>query len=616
MKITDIKDPKFLKKYSIRELNDLCQDIRTFMLENVSKTGGHIASNLGIVELTVALHYVFNSPKDKFIFDVGHQSYVHKILTGRASSFATLRQHHGLSGYQKRYESPHDPFEAGHTSTSIAAALGFAYARDLDKQKNEVIAIIGDGSMTGGLAFEALNNIETLNSKIIIILNDNTMSISENVGGLSKFLKHIRLSSSYEIARNKYRHFLTKTNFGQKLFNLTYNLKEKFKHHINDNIFTNLNIDYLGPVDGHNLEELLKALKKAKNSKKSILIHVVTKKGKGYLPAEENASAWHGVSAFDLQTGTLKKSAITSLSEVVSNTIHEFMETDKNLITITPAMINGSKLEQIFKDFPERSIDTGITESFATTLACAISLNNKRVFLPIYSSFLQRAYDNINHDIARMNAHVVIGIDRAGLVGEDGDTHHGIFDISFLNSIPNIVICMGRNNEEIRNLLYTGFYKQTNPFCIRYERANLPYKKTVFKEIPVGTWEYLQKIKNCKNTVISYAMDVSNLYEKLKNQNVNIINARFIKPIDKKILKELIRTHQKIYVYETNIKTNSLGTNILEYFNHKEAKNKIKLTGIDNKYVNHGKVIDLKKDINLDLDSVILDIYKYFNLKK
>lgn len=616
MKIIDIKDPKFLKKYSLKELNALCQDIRDFMLQNISKTGGHLASNLGIVELTVALHYVFSSPKDKFIFDVGHQSYVHKILTGRAKHFPSLRQFNGLSGYQKRKESPHDPFEAGHTSTSIAAALGFAYARDLNNEKNEVIAIIGDGSMTGGLAFEALNNVETLKSKVIIILNDNTMSISENVGGLSKFLKKVRLSHSYEIASKNYRNFLTKFTLGQKLFDLTYNIKEKFKHRINDNLFTNLNIDYLGPVDGHNIEELVKALKKAKRSKKSILVHVVTKKGKGYLPAEENASAWHGVSSFDVATGKLKKSTTTSLSEVVSNTVHEFMEEDKDFVTITPAMITGSKLEKIFKDFPSRSIDTGITESFATTLACAISLNNKKVFLPIYSSFLQRAYDNINHDIARMNAHVVIGIDRAGLVGEDGDTHHGIFDISFLNSIPNLVICMGKDNEEIRNLLYTGFYKQQSPFCIRYERANLAYSKTPFQEIEVGTWEYLQKVKNCKNTIISYGTDVTNLYEKLKGENINIINARFIKPIDKKILKELIRTHQKIFIYETNIKTNSLGTNILEYFNHKEAKNKVRLTGIDNKYINHGKVGDLKKDLNLDLDSIIPEIYDYFNLKQ
>lgn len=616
MKITDIKDPKFLKKYSIQELNTLCSDIREFVIKNLSKTGGHVASNLGIVELTVALHYVFNSPSDKMIFDVGHQSYIHKILTGRASKFESLRQLNGISGYQKRKESEHDPFEAGHSSTSIAAALGFAYARDLNKEKNDVIAIIGDGSLTGGLAFEALNNVDTLKSKVIIILNDNEMSISKNVGGLSKFLKDVRLSHYYATASKKYKNFLSKTKLGKKIFDISYNIKEKFKRRINDNIFTNLNIDYLGPVDGHNIEELIKALKKAKNSKKSILIHVLTKKGKGYIPAETNSSAWHGVGAFNAETGELKKSSLPSLSQVVSDTVYEFMETDQDIVTITPAMITGSKLEKIFKDFPDRSIDTGITESFATTLACAISLNNKKVFLPIYSSFLQRAYDNINHDIARMNAHVVIGIDRAGLVGEDGETHHGVFDISFLNSIPNIVISMGKDSEEIRNLLYTAFYKQENPFCIRYERDSIEFTKTDFKEIKVGTWEYLQKIKGCKNTVISYGTDITKLYEKLKDKNINIINARYIKPIDKNILKELIRTKQKIYVYETNIKTNSLGTNILEYFNHKEAKNKIKLTGIDNKYINHGKIAELKKDINLDIDSTIKDICKYFNIEE
>lgn len=613
MKITDIKDPSFLKELTNKELEDLCIDIRKFIIDKLSKTGGHLASNLGIVELTVALHYVFDSPNDKFIFDVGHQSYVHKILTGRAKMFDKLRQIDGISGFQKRKESIHDPFEAGHSSTSIAAALGFAYARDLDKKKNEVIAIIGDGSLTGGLALEALNNVDNLGSKVIIILNDNNMSISKNVGGMSEFLNKIRISNSYTNAKHGYKLMLNKSKTGKKIYKFTHDVKECFKSKLNDNLFTNLNIDYLGPIDGHNIKDVIKALKKAKSSKKSILVHVVTQKGKGYKPAEENSSSWHGVGSFDVETGIQNKSIVTSLSEVVSNTVHEFMESDKDIVTITPAMISGSKLEKIFKDFPDRSIDTGITESFATTLACSIALNNKKVFLPIYSSFLQRAYDNINHDIARMNAHVVIGIDRAGLVGEDGETHHGVFDISFLNSIPNIVICMGKDNEEIRDLLYTGFYKQTNPFCIRYERDVLEYEKTSFKEIKVGTWEYLKKSKS-KNVVISYGTDVMLLNDALKDKDISIINARYIKPIDKDILKELIKNKSKIYVYETNIKTNGLGTNILEYFNHKEATNKIKITGIDNKFINHGKIKELKKNINLDIDYIVTDICNYFKI--
>lgn len=615
MEIIDIKDPRFLKSYDVKALNDLCQEIRTFLINNLAKTGGHLASNLGIVELTVGLHYVFNSPIDKFIFDVGHQSYVHKILTGRASKFTTLRKLGGISGFQKRSESVHDPFEAGHSSTSLAAALGFAYARDLDKKKNEVMAIIGDGALTGGLALEALNNVDNLKSKVIIILNDNEMSISENVGGMSKFLKNIRLSSSYSKAVKKYKFILNKSKTGKKIYKFTYDVKERLKSKVNDNFFTNLNIDYLGPIDGHDISEVIKALQKAKASKRSILVHVLTKKGKGYLPAEEDSSKWHGVGSYEVETGKQNKSSITSLSEVVSNTVHEFMEGDKDIVTITPAMIGGSKLEKIFKDFPERSIDTGITESFATTLACSLALNNKKVFLPIYSSFLQRAYDNINHDIARMNAHVVIGIDRAGLVGEDGDTHHGVFDVSFLNSIPNLVICMGKDNEEIRNLLYTGFYKQKSPFCIRYERDVLAYEETPFKEIKVGTWEYVKKSKS-KKTVISYGKDVLVLLDRLKDKDVNIINARYIKPIDKEILKELIKTNSSIYVYEANIKTNSLGTNILEYFNYKEAVNKIKITGIDNQYINHGKIDELKKLVNLDIDYIVKDIDNYFNLEK
>lgn len=615
MNVIDIKEPSFLKKYNTKELNNLCSDIRHFIIEKLSKTGGHLASNLGVVELTVGLHYVFDSPKDKIIFDVGHQSYVHKILTGRANKFNTLRQFGGISGFQKRYESEHDPFEAGHSSTSIAAALGFAYARDLDKKKNDVIAVIGDGSLTGGLAFEALNNVDNLDSKIIIALNDNNMSISKNVGGLSNFFNKVRISDSYIGAKNKYKTIMNKSNAGKKIYEATKEIKNNLKTKINNNIFSNLNIDYLGPIDGHNIEEVISALKIAKESKKSILIHFITTKGKGYLPAEENSSKWHGVGSFDIESGSLNKSNVTSLSEVVSNTVHEFMENDKDMVTITPAMISGSKLEKIFNDFPDRSIDTGITESFATTLACSIALNDKKVFLPIYSSFLQRAYDNINHDIARMNAHAVIGIDRAGLVGEDGETHHGIFDISFLNSIPNIVICMGKDVEEIRNLLYTGFYKQNNPFCIRYEKYNLEYRKTDFKEIKVGTWEYLKKSKNNKKVIISYGVDINDIFEKFKGEEVSIINARYIKPIDKNILKELINDKSDIYVYETNIKTNSLGTNILEYFNHKEATNKIKITGIDNKYIEQGKINELKKLVNLDINSVIEDILTWFKLK-
>ena len=612
MDIKNISGPEFLKDLDNNELSKLSESIREYIIANVSKTGGHLASNLGAVELTVALHSVFDSPKDKIIFDVGHQCYTHKILTGRANKFDTLRKLDSISGYQKRKESIHDPFEAGHSSTSIAAALGFAYARDLDNGDNEVIAIIGDGSLTGGLAFEALNNIGNIKSKIIIILNDNEMSISKNVGGMSEFLKNIRLSKSYGAAKTGYKRLLLKTKLGTKIYRATKEVKERIKDRLNDNLFTSLNIDYLGPIDGHDIKELKKAFKKAKESKETILVHVKTIKGKGYKPAEENCSSFHGVGKFDAETGEINKSDVTSISELVSNTVHEFMEQDKDLVTITPAMITGSKLEKIFEDFPERSIDTGITESFATTLACAIALNNKRVFLPIYSSFLQRAYDNINHDIARMNAHVVIGIDRAGLVGEDGDTHHGVFDISFLNSIPNMVICMGKDNEEIRNLLYTGMYKQEKPFCIRYERGNLEYEKTEFKEVKVGTWEYLRKIEGCTNTVISYGTDVTKLNEMLKDENINIVNARYIKPIDKVVLKELAKGNHKIYVYESNIKTNSLGTNILEYFNHLETTNKVRITGIDNAFVEHGKINELKKIVNLDLETVVEEIKEFF----
>ena len=610
MKITDIKNPNFLKKYNEKELNNLCKDIRDFLIDNISKTGGHLSSNLSVVELTVALHYVFNSPVDKIIFDVGHQSYTHKILTGRADKFNTLRKYNGISGFQKRIESIHDPFEAGHSSTSIAAALGFALSRDLDKKNYNVIAVTGDGALTGGLSYEALNNIDNLKSKIIIILNDNSMSISKNIGGINTFLSKIRLSAPYNKAKANYKEKMNKNKITRFIYKITKNLKNKVKTNLlKDNIFTNLNIDYLGPIDGHDMHDLIRSLNKAKSSSRPILVHVVTKKGKGFTPAEEEPSKWHSTPPFNYN---YKKENKTTNSEIVSKTIYEFMKEDKNIVTLTPAMITGSSLEKIFQDFKDRAFDTGITESFAVTLATSLAISGKKVFLPIYSSFLQRSYDNINHDLARMKAHVVIGIDRAGLVGEDGETHHGVFDINFLTGIPNIILAEGKNCEEIRNLLYTAFYKQKNPFFLRYEKDNDTFINTKPKYLKIGTWEYLKKSKS-KNVIISYGKDILKLYELYKNKDINIINARFIKPMDYKILDELNKNKSKIFVYETNIINNSLGENIINYLNKEKNNCTIKITGIQDKYIKHGSKEELKKHLKLDVNSISKVINKFFN---
>ena len=612
MKLTDIKNPQFLKKLSEKELNNLCQDIRDFLIKKLSKTGGHLSSNLSVVELTTALHYVFDSPNDKIIFDVGHQSYTHKILTGRADKFDTLRKYKGISGFQKRAESIHDPFEAGHSSTSIAAALGFALSRDLDNKKHNVVAVIGDGSLTGGLAYEALNNIANLKSKVIIILNDNSMSITKNIGGINDFLKEIRISAPYNKAKANYKEKMNKNKITRFIYKITKNIKNKVKTNLlKNNIFTNLNIDYLGPIDGHDMHDLIRAFNKAKNSSRSILVHVVTKKGKGYKYAEEEPSKWHTTAPFDINYGKDLENKTTN-SEIVSKTIYQFMKEDKNIITLTPAMITGSALEKIFNDFKDRAFDTGITESFAVTLATSLAVSGKKVFLPIYSSFLQRSYDNINHDLARMKAHVVIGIDRAGLVGEDGETHHGVFDINFLTGIPNIILAEGKNCEEIRNLLYTAFYKQKNPFFLRYEKEYDTYINTKPKKIEIGTWEYLKESKS-KNVIISYGKDILKLYELYKNKDVNIINARFIKPMDYKMLDKLNNNKSKIFVYETNIINNSLGENIINYLNENKNNCDIKITGIKDKYVKHGSKEELKKHLNLDVKSISKVINEYFN---
>jgi 1-deoxy-D-xylulose-5-phosphate synthase len=610
-----LKNPKQIKKLSISELEDLSSDIREFLINNISKTGGHLASNLGVVELTTALHYVFNSPTDKIIFDVGHQSYVHKILTGRAAKFDQLRKYGGLSGFQKRSESPHDHIEGGHTSTSIAAALGFAKARDLDRKKHEIVAVIGDGALTGGVAFEALNNIAALNSKTIIILNDNSWSISKNVGGLNDFLTKIRVNVSYNKAKQEYKELMLRTAFTKTLYQFSSRIKKLFKHKIISNIFTDLNIEYLGPVDGHDYKDLIRALTKAKNFNGSILVHAVTQKGKGYKPAETACDRWHGVSVFDAETGQIAKKPAgnqVSLSEIASSAVHKLMQKDKNIVAITPAMITGSKLEKIFDDFPERSIDTGITEQCATLLAHSLAIAGKKPFLSIYSSFLQRGYDQLNHDIARMGSHVVVGIDRAGLVGEDGETHHGVFDISFLRGIPNIILAAPKDAKELRNLIYTGFCKQSAPFFIRYERANDTPTNDNFTEIKVGTWEYLQKVKDPAGTIISYGPKILKIYEKFKDKNINIINARYIKPLDSKIIKQLAKLDKKIFIYETDIKAGGLGSAILEALSDLGASPEIKITGIGDHFVPHGTIDELLRAEKLDVKTITKQIKSYF----
>lgn len=616
MQIYDIKDPSQIKNLSMKQLDVLAQDIRHFLIQNISKTGGHLSSNLGIVEITIAMHYVFSSPKDKMIFDVGHQSYVHKILTGRSTKFATLRKLNGLSGYQKRSESPHDCWEAGHSSTSLSAALGYAIARDVQHQNYEVIAIIGDGALAGGMSLEALNDIGAQKRKMIIIFNDNAMSISKNRGGVEKRITSIRSSHLYRSMKNDIKVTLPHNKMGDETLKVFSSIRDRIKSGLIDApLFQEFNLDYLGPVDGHNIPALIKVFEAAKEHDGPIVVHVRTKKGKGYRYAEQDKiGQWHGVSPFNIQTGQpLMKLPINekTWSNIISDGLIELAKKNKDVVAITPAMAQGSKLLKFAKLFPDRFFDCGIAEEHAITMAGAMSLGGLRPFVSIYSSFLQRAYDQMNHDLGRMDLPVVIGIDRAGLVGDDGETHQGVFDISFLRSIPNLILSQPKDAQEAYDLLYTAFAAK-HPFCIRYPRGQTAVTDKIdFHLISIGSWERFDIGSDPKAIIISYGPDVDRIIHTIHENNLSmiVVNARFFKPIDQEMCKELFNLDLPIYVYETDVKIGGLSSAVLEYQN--EIENHIHILGIDDHYVQHGPIRSLRKKEHIDLESLFREIERY-----
>lgn len=608
MNIEDIKNPKFLKTASLQQLNELAQDIRTFLINSLSKTGGHLSSNLGIVELTIAMHVVFDGPNDKFLFDVGHQSYVHKILTGRANQFNTLRQFEGLSGFQKRNESEYDCFEAGHSSTALSTSLGFCIDRDLNHEDYEVVAIVGDGSMISGESLEALNHIGQLKKKTIIIFNDNDMSIGSNVGALTHAFAKLRTSKSYVNTKNDLRKSLANTTVGRATLNALYNVKSAFKDAALDTgIFGEFGLDYLGPVDGHNIKELIRTLEVAKAKDDGpVLVHVLTKKGKGaYYCEQDKVGAYHGVGPFDPATGKPKTSTAVgykSWSSVITTNLLELAKTNEDIIAITPAMIHGSALDEFFAIFPQRSFDTGISEEHATSLAAGIALGGKRPFLDIYSSFLQRSYDQINHDICRMDLPVVIGIDRAGLVGEDGPTHHGVFDIGILRALPNIILSQPKDAYEAGALMQLAF-SQNHPFAIRFPRGSTPYKPYDGQPIALGSWEYL-KAENEKGIVITYGNDVIKIRDYYMHEGISVINARFFKPLDWALLDEILSKDIPILVYEGDMLACGLGSAILEYSNDRNYNKHIQRIGIKDTYVTAGSIARLKSAYQIDYKQI------------
>lgn len=618
MDLNDIQSPAFLRSLNKEELNDLATQMRTFLIQSLSKTGGHLASNLGVVELTIALHYVFNSPEDKIFFDVGHQSYVHKILTGRANRFSTLRQYKGLSGFEKREESIHDVWEAGHSSTSLSAALGMAVARDLNHQKYHILPVIGDGAIGSGISLEALNEIGAEKRNIIIIFNDNNMSISKNVGALNAGFSKLRTLKGYNSLKSSLKKSLSRNSIGNAVYKGLKAVKDSMREAVIDGgIFEEFGLDYMGPVDGHNIHDLIQILSTAKRHSGPILVHVITKKGKGYLPCEhDNDGQWHGVGPFNIETGKQLHEVpqgYSSWGKFMSQSVADLASTNKDIVSLTPAMINGSGMGVLFAKYPDRCFDTGIAEEHTVTFAAGLAISGKRPYVCIYSSFLQRAYDEINHDVCRMDLPVVFGIDHAGLVGGDGETHQGIFDIGILSGLPNMIISHPKDSQEAKDLLFTAF-QQNHPFAIRFPKGEVKTNDiTNAKQIPIGKWEILNDKPDNKVAIITYGEMVNKLYERViaNDLPVSIINARYIKPLDSEMLQTLASRDIQLFVYEQDYKTNGLGSLILHHLNDIGISKHIKIYGLPDKFIPQGTSGQLRKEFRIDLNTLFADIQNY-----
>lgn len=614
--LDSVNMPEDIKKLNIGQLNRLALELRSFVLENVSKTGGHLASNLGIVELTLALHYCFDAPKDKIVWDVGHQAYIHKILTGRKDKFTTLRQLDGLSGFPKPSESEYDTFTAGHSSTSISIALGFACARDMRGSDEKVVAVIGDGSLTGGVAFEALNNAGRSNSNIIVVLNDNQMSISGNIGALSRHLGELRTERGYIEAKNDVKKLLNRFPDSEKMVNKIKRTKNRIKYlFIPGVIFEELGFKYIGPVDGNNIESLIEVINRAKNIEGPVLIHVKTKKGKGYKYAENNPSAYHGVSAFDLSTGaSIKKSNKPTYSDVFGKTMCSMADEDDKIVAVSAAMGNGTGLSKFISKHPSRFYDVGIAEQHAVSFSAALAKSGFRPVFAVYSTFLQRAYDEIMQDVCLQNLHVVFAVDRAGIVGADGETHQGIYDISYFTHMPNMTVMMPKNGIELEKMLRYAVYNIDGPVAVRYPRGNISdiYSENT-SEIEFGKAELLEDGE--KIAVISAGAVCDNaakVCEMLKNDGYNpmLINMRFAKPVDKEMLKLAAEKCGYIFTLEDNVIDGGAGMAVLEALNDMELINDVKVHSyaFPDKFIEHGTRDQLFERYKLDSESIYKDI--------
>ncbi|MFH1824255.1 MAG: 1-deoxy-D-xylulose-5-phosphate synthase [Candidatus Firestonebacteria bacterium] len=588
-----INFPSDLKKLNELELKNLCKELREFVIGVVSKTGGHLASNLGVVELTVALHYIFDLPKDKIIWDVGHQSYVHKILTGRKDRFHTLRQFGGISGFPKRAESEYDCFNTGHSGTSISAALGLATARDLKKEDFKVIAVVGDASLSNGLSLEAINNAGHLKKDLIVILNDNEMSISPNVGALSSYLNKVITGEFYNRTKEKVKNLVSKYNvLGVPVIRVMKVIEEGVKGLISPGIlFEELGFRYIGPVDGHNINLLMETLKSIKKFKEPILLHILTKKGKGYDPAESDPTSFHGTPAFEIESGEVNSKKIKTYTDAFSEEIIRIAKKNKKIIAITAAMSTGTGLDKFRASFPDRFFDVGIAEEHAVTFAAGLAISGFKPVVAIYSTFLQRAYDEIIHDVCLQNLPVIFIIDRAGIVGEDGETHQGTFDLSYLRHMPNMIIMSPADESEFKNMLKFAV-KLNSPVAIRYPRCKIVVKRISGKSsLSLGKSAFVKDGKKiCILVVGSLLNEVLEGAEELEKEGINIgiINVRFIKPLDEKLLRNLQLKFKKIIIMEENVIAGGYGSSVLEFVNKEGLDLDIKIIGFPDKFIENG----------------------------
>ena len=613
-----IQKPNDIKKIPADQLPALAEEIREFIIESLSKTGGHLASNLGVVELTIAMHRVFDLPKDKLIWDVGHQSYTHKILTGRKDGFETLRREGGISGFPKRSESDCDVFDTGHSSTSISAGVGYVRARELKKENYSVVSIIGDGALTGGMAYEALNNAASLKSNFIIVLNDNEMSITENVGGMSSYLSGLRTASAYTDFKMDVTKALNRIpGIGPGMVDAMRKTKSSIKQIIIPGmLFEDMGLTYLGPVDGHNIPQLIKTFQEAKRFEGPILVHVLTQKGRGYEPAMRHPARFHGAGPFDVKTGLPVGKSNPTYTDVFSTVMRKMGDRRKDVAAVTAAMMTGVGLKRFYNMFPDRCFDVGIAEEHAVTFAAALSLGGITPVVAIYSSFLQRAYDQIMHDVCMQNLHVVFAIDRAGLVGYDGETHHGIFDLSYLGSMPNMTILAPKNLRELSDMIKFAV-DYDGPIAVRYPRGEAYTGLKEFRApICLGKSEVIHEGSRVAllavGSMVKMAEEVQKQLKERMDMDAALVNARFVKPIDEELLRSFADTYELVVTLEENVKDGGFGERVLAFAEEEDLPFGVEIIALPDRFIPHGSVSYQMKQVGFTPEDICGRIEEYY----